>query len=269
MAKAPSAEIGSRRYYHHNYTWGPAGTLPDACGCDPAKPSLACDYTFPSVTTILKVLPKEWLGAWAAKMVAQTALDEIDNLAAMLSQEGREAVEKYLKGAPWRKRDAAAEKGTTVHDAAEKGTAIEDLPENARARVLAWHAWLDDYRPSIRCQEVTVYGVNGPHRYAGTFDLHADLPDGSWLIDIKSGSWGWEARLQQAAYRFADFDADGQPVPHFDHVGILDLKDDGYSFHEIVAGEQEYAAFMCAAEMSEHVSRMSKEPKGTLMETGR
>jgi hypothetical protein len=265
VAKAPSAEIGNKRWYHeYRDGW--------LCNCDIAKPNPKCSNTYPSVTTILKAWPKEWLGAWAAKITAQTALDELDNLAAMLSREGRESVERYLKGAPWRKRDTARDRGTAAHAAAEQGTAIEDVPENARSRVLAWHAWLDDWQPAIEAQEVTVYQPNGPHRYAGTLDIFALIPcvvhdrDCRWLIDIKTGDLYVEARMQQAAYRFADHTADGQPVPDIDHVGILVLRDDGYAFHEIRAGLAEYAAFLCCAEMAANVARMEAEPRGVLLE---
>lgn len=260
MAKAASAEINNKRYYHHV----PDGAEPCECG-DRIDPK--CSYSLLSVTTILDNLPKPWLGAWAAKMVAQTALDELANLASMQAAEGREAVEKYLKGAPWRKRDAAAERGTATHTAAELGTDIADVPDDVRGKVIAYHMWLDDYSPTIEYQEVTIY--NPLEGYAGTGDILATLTglgpkwDGRWLIDIKTGVMSWTHRLQQAAYRFGSFIGDERGryvsrVPWADHVGILSLTDDGYSFYEIEAGEIEYAAFLHVASVARDVDVLSK-----------
>ena len=246
--------MGQRRYYHSR-PWG------ETCACDEGKYKPECKYTLPSVTTILKVLPKEWLGAWAAKMVATLVLDEMDNLAALRAREGDEALVKYLKGAPWRKRDAAAERGTAVHAAAETGAAIEDVPETARARTLAWYLFLYDLDPEIERQEFTVYNlIDG---YAGTGDLLALIDGRRWLIDIKTGSVHWEHALQQAAYRFGRFigDHNGNPVadvPEIDHVGILVLSDDGYALYEVEAGINEFYDFKVAVQMSRVVERLSK-----------
>ena len=262
MAKAASAEIGQRRYYHHI----PAGAA--SCECN-GSINPKCKYALLSVTTILKALPTPWLGAWAAKMVAQTALDEIDRLREMEAREGTEATLRYLKAAPWRTRDAAAERGTAVHAAAELGTTGEDVPENARKRVLAWHRWLDDYKPDIEYQEGTVYYPF--YGYAGTFDLLARIggvckchAEGLWLIDIKTGFLSWEHRLQQAAYKNASFIGDeyGNPVadvPVIDHVGILGLHDDGYEFIEIKVGDDEWDAFQAVANVGRYIDRLSVE----------
>lgn len=263
MTKAASAEIGSKRWYHHV----PPAAPPCACSGTDIDPD--CAWALLSVTTILKALPKEWLASWAAKLTAQLALDELAKLQQMLDEEGREAVERYLKGAPWRKRDAAAERGSAAHKAAEEGTAIEDVPEDARGRVLGWHRWLDDYAPDIEWQEATIY--NPFEGYAGTIDIIARVPrscachtDPRWLIDIKTGfAPTLEQRFQQAAYRYGSFIGDERGdyragVPEVEHVGILKLNDDGYSFFEVQAGPDEYRAFLDVAKVGRWLARLDR-----------
>lgn len=256
MTKSPSADTRQGRYYHSRFDGGDC-----LCVAGDYKPS--CRYTFPSVTTILqKALPKEALIGWAARMAAELAVEELGNIVTMTMHEGPDAAKQYI-GNNWRRhRDAAGERGTAVHAAAETGAAIEDVSENARARTLAWHRWLDDHQPEIVHQEGTVYSPQ--EGYAGTFDLIADINGATWLIDIKTGGVYWDHRLQQAAYRNAYFmgDDDGQPiadVPHIDHVGILQLADDGYSFFEIKVGDDEWDAFRTAIRMYRYIDRLSKE----------
>lgn len=261
MAKAASAEIGNKRYYHHI----PEGCEPCDCG---ERISPACQYALLSVTTILDVLPKPWMGPWAAKIAAEVAVEELGNIVTMAMHEGPAAAKGYIKGAPWRKRDAAADRGTATHEAAELGTAIEDVPGDVKGKVLAWHLFLDDYQPDIEYQEATIY--NPLEGYAGTADLFLGLDEravgplaGRWLIDIKTGVMSWAYRLQQAAYRFGLFvgDRDGTPlgpVPWADHVGILSLTDDGYTLYEIEAGEREYEAFLLTARFGRTVEALQR-----------
>lgn len=253
--KSPSAEIGQRRYYHSIHDGG-------SCFCERGKIDPKCRYALPSVTTILKALPKEWLGPWAAKMAAEAAIEELGNIVTMAMHEGADAAKAYIKGAPWRKRDAARDRGTAVHAAAETDADLADVPEEARARTLAWHLWLDDYKPEILRQEGTVYYPY--YGYAGTFDLIAEIGGETWLIDIKTGGLHWDHRLQQAAYRYASYigDEDGNPVedvPHIDRVGILQLADDGYSFYEVKAADDEWRAFLHCIEQGRYIDRLSRE----------
>lgn len=261
MAKAASAQIGQSRYYHLNtdeYA---------ICSCTERKRDAKCPYSYPSVTTVIDTWPKPWLGAWAAKEVASLAIDEIGNLQSMLANEGQKAVHDYLKGAPWRKRDAAAERGTAAHKAAEEGTALEDVPENARKRVAAYHRWLDDWQPEILWQEMTVFnhapywliGPNPALRYAGTLDLIAKVGNDVWLIDLKAADAKHTHRLQLAAYRYANEMLVGdrrQLMPDIDRCAVLSLKDDGYAWLEVSAGQDEYQAFLTTAALARQVKAL-------------
>jgi len=161
------------------------------------------------VTTLIsKGVAKPGLMYWSARSVAEYVADADPSDLATLRGLGRDAMVAALKGVPWSQRDAAAVRGTAVHGFAEQlvaGSEVE-VPDELAGHVEACAKFLDEWRIA----PVVVEGLIGSrtHRYAGTFDLVADLPDGRRaLLDYKtaaSGVYG-ETALQLAAYRFADF----------------------------------------------------------------
>jgi hypothetical protein len=172
MSPRNATEIGKQRFY----------TLPDGS-------------KVPSVTTILNVLDKPWMGPWAAKLVATEAVDN----RAWWSELARDEAISYLKGLPFRKRDEAADFGTAVHEVAEAIAADLPftIPANAEGHIAALHAWYEMYRPEVLAVETQVAGLG----YAGTFDLLARVYEKTYLIDLKTGKTldpKW--RLQVAAY---------------------------------------------------------------------
>lgn len=203
----------------------------------------------PSVTTILQSYPKPWLGAWAAKMVAEYAVSGNFDLSAFGSSE--EAI-RHLKGTPWRKRDDAADFGSALHEALAAHVAGRPMQvdPNAYAHANALSEWWDAYRPLVYDSEVQVFNLE--HGYAGSLDLIAEVYGRRLLIDLKSGSAvGHDARLQLAAYRYAEFiGADDQriaEVPSVDGCAVLWVpRDDPHSwqFIEVRAGASEYAVFL-------------------------
>ena len=81
-------------------------------------PQSADPVRYLSVTTAMKSIPKEWLGAWAAKVVAETAVQKLDLLTRLAADDPAEAT-RWLKGAPWSRRDKAGDDGTALHEVAE------------------------------------------------------------------------------------------------------------------------------------------------------
>lgn len=226
MSPVNATEIGQRRWY----TWE--------------------GETLPSVTTILKYsLPKEWLGAWAAKKVAEYAVTLPDLLARYAADP--EATLRDLKGAPWRVRDAAAARGSAVHEAAETHAPVEDVAENAQAAYRAYLGWEALYAPDVLVREAQVWSTS--EGYGGSLDLICDLYGDRWIVDIKTGSYvGPEVRLQLAAYRFADFigaddvgdDSATDTLRTVTRAAVLHLTDAGFSFIEVAAGWAEYERFL-------------------------
>lgn len=243
-----ATEIGQRRYY----TWR--------------------GKKYPSVTTILKALPKEWLGAWAAKLTAELAVNDLPTLIEHIDWhqaaadaecvicakadpraaefDPADAAIRYLKGAPWRKRDEAADRGTAVHEAAEAGSDIDSIPENARARYAQYQNWVDLYKPRILAKEFQCWSLSDG--YAGTADLLFEFGGDLWLGDIKTGSVvDHSMRLQMAAYRYADFVGTDdrmsarvtQLLDDVTRCAVIHLTDTTQMFIEVDAGFDTFEAF--------------------------
>jgi hypothetical protein len=184
----------------------------------------------PGVTTILSDgIPKPALINWAANATADYAVNNWEHLTDM----GVADRLKLLKKARYEDRDAAARRGTEVHDLAEKlmvGAEVA-VPDELRGHVEAYVKFLDDINPQPVLTEVTV--VNYTHGYAGTLDMVFDCAHGRILADIKttrSGIYG-ETALQLAAYRYAEvYLEDGQETafPEVDDTWAIWVRADGY-----------------------------------------
>lgn len=205
----------------------------------------------PGATTIIgQVVAKPALTNWAARLVAEYVADKDAAWLEELRLDGRDAMVSHLKRVPDRAKKAAALRGTDVHSLAERVIAGEELEETEELAPLWGHIescvrFLDDWKIS----PVLVEGVvaSRAHRYAGTVDLVAMLPNGDRaLFDYKTGSSGvWpETALQLAAYRHAEayLDNDGAEA---DMAGLnltaayaVHLRADGY---EVLAVDTEPA----------------------------
>lgn len=222
-----------------------------------------------SVTTILQSYPKPWLGAWAAKMTAQTAWNELS----VWSRFPEEVAVKHLKAAPWRKRDDAADFGTALHEslaALVAGQKVKTYP-GADTHVAALVEWWDAYRPLVYDSEVQVFNLT--EGYAGSLDLIADVYGRRLLIDLKSGSAiGHDVRLQLAAYRFAEFIGEDDQriadVPDVAGCAVLWIPRDNpamWQFLEVIAGAAEFAEFLGVKRLHEYVKHSEKTAIGELI----
>ena len=149
------------------------------------------DRKFISVTTALKVLDKPALVPWAAKMVAEEAMQQLPAMVrASRDKQTREQFIKDLKGSPYAKRDKAANRGTDVHEAAEAH--ILGKPHTVDPEIEPFVKQLldaiDHLQLTFEASEATV--ANPDVGYAGTLDIIASTPrlaDGLAIIDIKTG----------------------------------------------------------------------------------
>ena len=177
----------------------------------------------------------------------------------------RDLALRWIKGAADRHRDAAAERGSKVHDEAEQ-LVLEHARESARTyvaheRIRPWPAelrgyeqaflsWLDLWHPEFLATEASVF--NRTESYAGTLDaiLRVRLADGSVLtpcIDYKTGKRLYpDVGLQLAPYRRAEFIGapDGVtrlPMIETDSAAALLLQADGT--HRFVLVRADHAMF--------------------------
>ena len=261
------------------------------------------DQKLPSVTTILGLgWPKEWMGAWAAKEVALEAeagaeqygpraieawvtMDREAHNATKTHQERHKtkcphipSAVGYLKGTPWRKRDKAADTGTSIHDVLEALAHEQALPEDAPFRDYL-EAWRDAYRPRILESEPQV--ANMTDGYAGSLDLIADVYGQRLIIDLKTAKrYDGSGRpinvhrdwsLQLAAYRYAEFifeDATEYAMPEVEGGAILWLPQDApeeWQFIEVPAGSKEFAAFLSAKAIHDDYTAHEKVASGQLI----
>jgi hypothetical protein len=208
------------------------------------------DYPYPptgemlkSVTTIIGgTVAKPWLPAWAAGLAAECAVDNLDLVARLIADEGRDTAVRYLKNEAARVRDRKRDTGGYVHDMVEalimwqaspegygRELSLPLLPDHLQGAdydgmpvedVAEWMIdgflnWVSDWKPAFEAAEMPVY--NQPLGYAGTLDMIAGLPGVaigrtgrfiagpgvSGCVDVKTGREPGPVAEQVAAYRRA------------------------------------------------------------------
>ena len=205
------------------------------------------------VTTVLsKSIPKPALIAWAANESAKFAVNQWDELATLPIVDRLERIKKEWRGV----RDRAALRGTEVHNLAEKvvhGEEVE-VPDHLAGHLEAYIQFLDDFQVVPVLVEKAVFSRS--YKYAGTFDLVADINGVRWLLDIKTNASGVyaETALQLAAYRFADFyiedDLSEHAMPEVERTGVIHVTASGYELVPVIANRDEFATFCHAIQMA-------------------
>lgn len=168
----------------------------------------------PGVTSILNMLPKGFLKWWAAKSVAQAAVDNLGEVVGITLKAGPEAAVDFLKRSPDRDVKQAADKGTEVHDLFERmarGETIGRTPPDMKPYIEIFEGFERQFAPEFLHLEATVW--SDTHGYAGSFDWLGTVVDpdtGERVLAI--GDWKTtrsgvheEVALQLAAYKNADY----------------------------------------------------------------
>lgn len=221
----------------------------------------------PGVTSIIGMLPKEFLRYWAAKEVAQTAVDELGVVVAMVLNDPAAAVE-HLKKAPDRNTRKAADTGTAAHDLFErmaKGETLGRVHPDLEPFVRHFDEFLTVAKPEYHFMEETVW--SDKHEYAGSFDAFAEISGERLWIDNKTTRSGIheEVGIQLAAYRFADsiIRADGGrvPMPQADGGAVLHVRPEGWKLVPVRCDEELFEVFLHLRE----VFRYEKEIKSTIV----
>jgi hypothetical protein len=213
-------------------------------------------YIYRSVTNITGALPKPALVAWAAKLTAETAVEQ---LSAWSEMPAYEAVD-WLKKAPYRNRDRAAARGTTIH------AVIDNLVSGKTYDVeRGIEPWLDsvikfyqDARPRPERTETTVYDERS--LTAGTFDFLGRLDSapelGRCLIDWKTSKGVYEDMAVQLVGGYAlgaQYVLDDDGVEHewkpVDTCLICHFTPEGYAIRPVPQDKILRRAFLGAAEI--------------------
>ena len=221
----------------------------------------------PGVTSIVGMLPKEFLRYWAAKMVAEEAVADPGTLVNMVLRDPSAAID-HLKKAPDRNTRKAADVGTAAHDLFEKlsrGQSVGRVHPDLEPYVRHFSEFLDVAQPEYHFMEETVW--SDKHEYAGSFDAFATIQGEKVWIDNKTTRSGIheEVGVQLAAYRFADsiIRADGGrvPMPQADGGAVLHIRPEGWKLVPVRCDEEMFDVFLHLRE----VFRYEKEIKGTIV----
>lgn len=211
---------------------------------------------YPSVTTILKAWPAEWMISYGAKRTALRAVDEFPEFVARLWAD-REAATKWLKSAPHERRDAAAETGTDLHGYLEDRARGADIKLLRSPGEMAVDQFIEMYRPEFLHIECQVFSVTDG--WAGSADAFARIYGKVGPLDLKTSPnapTDHKARLQLAAYRHGDFigadDIEVAPIPVCDSAWVLAIPQDNpanWQLIETPAGAHEYAVFLATKKL--------------------
>ena len=221
----------------------------------------------PGVTSVVGMLPKDFLRYWAAKEVAQTAVDELGTLVSMVLRDPSAAVD-HLKKAPDRNTRKAADIGTAAHDLFErmaKGETLGRVHPDLEPFVRHFDEYLTVCKPEYHFMEETVW--SDQHAYAGSFDAFATIDGERVWLDNKTTRSGIheEVGIQLAAYRFADAiirtDGNRVPMPKADGGAVLHVRPEGWKLVPVRCDEGLFEVFLHLRE----VFRYEKEIKSTVV----
>ena len=212
------------------------------------------DVSAPGVTSILNMLPKPFLKAWAAKVVAEAAVDQMpDVLSMVLRGGGRDAAVDHLKRSPERFTSGAATIGSDAHDLFERIAKGEDvkpafLHPDMRAYADHFFAFCNEFQPEFVELEETVW--SDTHGYAGSFDAIMRINGETVIADWKTTRSGVheEVALQLAAYTNADYilspDGSQRPIPKIEGAAVLHVRPEGWGLYPVRIDEDVFESFL-------------------------
>lgn len=225
------------------------------------------EESFWSVTTIISGgLPKPALTYWAANEVAGYVCDNLDSISPLI-RDDRDGAYDFLKRTPWRKKEKAADLGTSIHEATEAYVLGKPMPPwgpPVKPRMVQFERFLAAYNPSYEEGMVEATVFNRPEKYAGRLDAIVTIGGRRLVMDTKSGKGIYpEVGLQLAAYRHAEFigapDGSEAPMPETDGAVALHIRDDGYDLIEVLSDDSIYRAFLYVRECYRFMNETSKK----------
>ncbi|WP_103529502.1 hypothetical protein [Streptomyces sp. SM12] len=235
---------------------------------DPTDPNTKV----PGVTSILNMLPKDFLGPWNGKMSAEFTADNIGPIVGLLVSGQRQAAIDMIKGAARRFTKDAADLGSDAHDLFERLARGESIPENrvhADLRPFRTHflEFLDVAQPEFLHIEETVW--SDTYGYAGSFDSIARIDGETVIVDFKTTRSGVHAQtaLQNIAYARADriiIAATGEsiPLPEIDASAVLHVRPEGWKMHPLSFEDADFDYFLGLRETFDWDSDRSKRVIG-------
>lgn len=220
------------------------------------------DEKVPGVTSILNMIPKPFLSFWASKVTAETAIECLPEITGLALKDKQGAID-FLKKAPQRSTQGAAETGTQVHDFFERiarGENIGRVHPDFKPYVDGIHAFNDKFQPEYLFLEDAVW--SDKYKYAGSFDFIARI-DGEVVIgDAKTTRSGVhsEVALQLSAYANADHiigqDGEIHELPKIEAGAVVHLRPEGVKLVPVRVDEETFNAFLVCRNMFEVVNNV-------------
>jgi hypothetical protein len=222
---------------------------------------------YPGVTSILGMLPKDFLRYWGQKLVAEAAVEELGTVVQMTLRDPQAAID-HLKKAPDRFTRKAADTGTAAHDLFErmaKGENVGRVHPDLEPFVRHFDEFLTVVKPDMHFMEETVW--SDEHQYAGSFDGFGEIDGKRLWLDWKTTRSGIheEVALQLSAYGNAESiirnDGSRVPVPKADGAAVLHVRPEGWKLVPVRHDAQMFETFLHLRE----VFRYEKEIKGNII----
>lgn len=240
--KIQTVQINGYRYYKH-----------------PNIPSVKA----PSVTSVIDMLPAPFLRAWNSKVTANAAVDNIEYVNELLMANKHEKARSWLKAAPERELQTAADIGDRVHKAIEDQILNPGSPydDDIEPFMQNFYQFCVQYEPEWLHVEKSVFSIT--HMYAGSFDAIANIRGKTTLVDFKTTRSGISAKvaLQLAAYSRADvmFDDDIEhPMPKVDAAAALWLRPEQWGLFPLRIDDDIFETFLALRRTFEWDARQSK-----------
>ncbi|MFF4478692.1 hypothetical protein ACFY1A_16980 [Streptomyces sp. NPDC001520] len=205
----------------------------------------------PGVTSIVGMLPKDFLTFWAAKTAAEAAVDNWDIVSKLIERDPAGAID-YLKNAHRRQTKAASDLGSAAHDLFERLARGETInPRHVHADVKPHVRWfrefLDEVQPEFVHLEETVW--SDTDQWAGSFDAIARIDGELVVLDWKTSKSVYDSvALQLSAYRHADRiilaeTGESIPMPTLTGGAVLHVRPEAWQFVPVECGDEVYRTF--------------------------
>lgn len=202
----------------------------------------------PSVTTILGVINKPALVAWANRL----GLEGIDSTkyvdgTARIGTLAHEMIQEYLGGMEW---DRNAYTPTEI-----------DSAENA---VLAFYSWESQIAKEIKTLEIEMQMVSEEFLFGGTCDWLAVIDGKTWLVDLKTSKAIYPEHIYQLSAYWKVMNELGYTLDGVRILRVGRTEDEG--FDDMVIPEKQLQAgwevFESALNLYRNINAFNKARRG-------
>lgn len=210
---------------------------------------------YPSVTSLRRLLGAPFpLATWMVEQAIKAGVAYASNIDSMKAQEGSDAAASWLRKQANSERDAAANRGTAVHEAAAQGRAVMHVEPELQGPLAMFYDFLDVTKARIIMQEKQVWNLT--LGYAGSLDLMIEIV---WkgvhrllVVDIKTGKGVYtDHALQLMGYGLGEFIGEDDRVDkkatallrEANGLAILHLSDTDWELIEVEASPTLFKQF--------------------------